>query len=202
MTRLLLAAGIFAVFATPVAATPLNWEYRGIVTFAVGQSDFPVGTPVTFNWFADPAAPNACAATDPAVGIYFNQHVTQLIGAATYDITGILTVGTNVARGCFGPADSSAELRLVSWSGPNLSDGTLLIPFFPCCTGPALGWTLPGGAYPLLAPRGFFFQGPFFLGGGQVAGIAEVVPEPVTLSLVTLGALLVRKRRKAVCARV
>jgi len=199
MTRLLLAAGIFAVFATPAAATPLNWDFRGLVTSAVGQSDFPVGTPVTFNWYADPAAPNQCAASDPAVGIYFNQHVTERIGAAFYDITGILTVGTNVSRGCMGPPDSNAELRLVSWAGPNLSDGTPLVPFFPCCQSPALLWTLAGGAYPLAPPRTLFFQGPIFINGAGVSGIVEAVPEPATWSLVALGAVRLRKRRKAAC---
>ena len=183
-------------FAAPAAATPVTWTFDGSVV-ASQVAALPPGAPVTVNWTADAAAPNACAATDPAVGIFFGQSVTGTLNGQTFAIDAILTVGTTVSRGCFGPPDTSAALNLVSWSGPNAAEGPL-VPFYPCCIAPRMFWSnpVPIGTYPSSPPISAVFQGPFFLSGlGVVSTVqaVEVVPEPTTLSLLLVACLVGRR---------
>jgi hypothetical protein len=199
MTRAL-AGGAFFVLAltTAAEATPLTWDFQGSVTFSQVAA-FPLGTPVDVVWTADPAAPNACAGTDPQVGIYFGQSLTETIGGAAYSIGGILTVGTTLARGCSGSADTGVQLNLVSWNGPGAIEGPL-VPSWACCTGPAMLWNngAPTGAFPLLPPPSALIQGPYFAGGqaavASTVRALEVVPEPATLILVGLGGVMLRRR--------
>lgn len=197
--RLALIAGVVGVlgFAVPAAATPLVWDFQGAVVSSQIAA-IPVGTAVSLDWAADPSTANACAATDPAVGIYSGQALTEHIGGMTYQISGILTVGTNLSRGCSGAADQTAELRLVGWSGPNAAEGAL-VTNWPPPSGPALLWSNPlaTGSYPFTPPASAILQGPLFAEGQ--AGVTSVVqpvavPEPATLSLLLSGGLLLRRR--------
>jgi len=197
--RLALVCGLVCVFgvAVPAAATPMSWGFQGTVASSqVGA--FPVGTPVSLEWIADLSTANACAATDPAVGIYPGQSLTEHVDGMSYQIGGILTVGTNLSRGCSGAPDHSVELRLANWSGPNAAEGAL-VSFWPAPTGPALLWSnvLATGDYPLVPPGSALLQGPIFAQGqAGVTAVLQAVaaPEPATLSLVVIGGLLMRRR--------
>lgn len=199
MTRALVG-GVCLVLglAAPAAAAPITWGFEGsVVASQVGA--FPIGTPVTLDWAADPSAPNACASADPAVGIYFGQSLTETLDGMSYTIGGILTVGTTLARGCSGPADIGVELNLVTWTGPNMTEGPLVTSWI-CCGIPAMAWNnvLPAGAYPSLPPVSATLQGPYFAGGQAAVTVAvrsvQAVPEPATLSLLLLGGLVMRRR--------
>ena len=200
--RSALLGGLFLVgIAAPAAATPMTWAFNGAVV-ASQINAIPVGTAVSLDWPADPGAPNACAATDPAVGIYLGQTLTEHIGALTYQLGGVLTVGTNLSRGCNGAADASAELRLLTSSGPDAAEGAL-VTNWNGQSGPALLWTnpLPTGAYPVVPPASALLQGPRFALGTvgvtsvvQAAPVVQAVPEPTTLSLLVVGGLLMRRR--------
>ena len=195
MTRALVG-GVFLLLglAAPAAATPITWGFQGAVV-ASQIAAFPVGTPVTLDWAADPATPNACASTDPAVGIYFGQSLTETIGGMSYTIGGILTVGTTLSRGCFGAADSSVRLNLVTWSGPNVVEGPV-VPFWPCCNVPSMLWfnAAPTDQYPVRPPQSALLSGPYFAGGRAAVTVAvQAVPEPATLSLLLLGGLVIRR---------
>jgi hypothetical protein len=200
MTRVALVGGVFLALtlATTAEATPLSWNFQGSVVDS-GVGAFPVGTSVAVTWNADPATANACAATDPAVGIFFGQSLTETVGNMTYSITGILTVGTTLARGCFGAADNSVRLNLISWSGPGAIEGPV-VPMWLCCNVPAMTWpnTVATNAYPLLSPSTATLQGPYFgnAGTGVVAALdaVQAVPEPATIALVVVGGMLLRRR--------
>ena len=196
MTRTLVG-GVFLVLglAAPAAATPIPWGFQGSVV-ASQIAAFPVGTPVTLDWAADSATPNECANSDPAVGIYFGQSLTETIGGMSYTVGGILTVGTTLTRGCFGPADTSVRLNLVAWSGPNVVEGPL-VPSWPCCNVPSMLWLngAPTHQYPLRPPESALLSGPYFAGGRAAVTVAvQAVPEPATLSLLLLGGLVIRRR--------
>jgi hypothetical protein len=199
MTRAL-AGGAFLVLAlaTAAEATPLTWGFQGSV-IASQVAAFPLGTPVDIAWTADPAAPNACASSDPQVGMYFGQTLTETIGGTAYSIGGILTVGTTLARGCSGPADTSVQLNLVAWSGPGAFEGALVTSWV-CCSAPAMVWNngLPTSAFPTLPPSSALLQGPSFAGGRAAVASSvraiQAVPEPTTLTLIGLGGLMLRRR--------
>jgi hypothetical protein len=198
--RLALVTGLVSVLgiAAPAAATPVTWAFDGsVVASQVGA--FPVGSDVALNWVADASAPNACASADPSVGIYFGQSLTETLGGMTYSISGILTVGTTLARGCSGAADTGVQLNLTGWSGPNALEGPLVTSWM-CCSVPAMIWdnALATGAYPVLPPVSAVFQGPYFAGGRAAVSASvralQAVPEPATLALVLAGAMLLRRR--------
>ena len=201
MKRIVLVGGLLfglaCGLAGPASATPIAWGLQGAVSSSQ-LSQFPVGTPVAIDWLADPATPNACAGSDPSVGVYFGQTLTETIGGMTFQIGGILTVGTNVARGCTGAPDNTAQLSLVTWSGPNLLEGPL-DRNWPCCFAPALLWSTPSatGAYPMLPPSFAILEGPL-AGGGRYAVTSSVqaVPEPASITLLMLGAAVTWRRSR------
>jgi len=205
--RVILLSGVVCLFgiAAPAAATPMSWGFEGTVASSqVGA--FPVGTPVSLEWLADASTPNACGATNPAVGVYFGQTLTEHVDGFSYQIGGILSVGTNLSRGCSGAPDNSVELRLTNWSGPNATEGAL-VTMWPASAGPALLWNnvLATGNYPFMPPGSALLQGPLFaLGQAGVTAVLQPVaasqptavaaPEPATLSLLVTGGLMMRRR--------
>jgi MYXO-CTERM domain-containing protein len=197
MKRMVLVGALLLGLARPASATPITWEFQGAVNSSQ-LSQFPVGTSVTLDWTADPATANACGGSDPAVGVYFGQSLVERIGGMTFQIDGILTVGTNVSRGCSGAPDNSVQLSLVNWSGPDLREGPLGRAW-PCCFSPAMFWTNAGptGAYPLLPPSFALLQGPTVNGGrASVTSSVQVVPEPASLTLLVLGGAVAWRRRR------
>src|SRR5262249_24674260 len=112
---------------------------------------------------------------------------------------GFLISGAIQPTACFdsanGPYTHDMELRLIQWSGPNLS-AAYLDPSdlaFP----PGLFWSQAptNGAFPAPPPPCVLLEGPPFVLEGRglpprevtPSGVLTLVPEPATLSMVALG---------------
>jgi len=196
LCSLALSVSLIGVCSVEARGSTISWGYQGAVNSS-NIADIPVGTPVNMTWSFDSAQPDACAGTGtPGQGIYFGQTVTLAMGGLTYVSTGIFTNNTNVSQGCGGGLVGT-ELRLIQWSGPNLP-GLSLIPFFPCCTSPAIVGipATADGSLPSTQPASLFVQGPLFGGGVGVTSTVQTAPEPSTIALVGTALLaMLRKRR-------
>lgn len=183
--------------AVPARATPISWQFQGL-TSSVGIPDIPVGTPVQLTWSFDSAEPDTCGFGS---GVYQHQNVALQIGSLAYQASGFLIANQNLSVGCSG-ATSEMELRLASWTGPDISTGVLagLLPYPP-----GLFWTNPvlNGALPGAPPPSAYLEGPIFIGRDGLQAVSAnvyAVPEPSTIVLVLSGAaavgLLAFRRRR------
>lgn len=213
MRRVLLSVVWLIVSALPAAASSVTWEFSGLTYRFNGTEmhDIPDGTPVTVLWTFDQITPSGCAAPSP-VGLYEGQFASVSFASPTmgpmhYAAHGLLIAGGRFDFVCDAPrAMPDVELRLISWTGPDVSDGELR-PGGRFDSG-GLFWMEPAradGLFPTIPPEeAFFMMSP--IGLHQVAayvnfvGVAASptpVPEPSTMVLVGSGLIwMVRRSRR------
>jgi hypothetical protein len=180
------------------SATPITWTYAGF-THGVGLEGIPAGTPVQVRWTFEPDQLNECASTN--WGFFRNQDVQVDIGPYSYVANdGVLFENTRTTNGCSGATLPDMELRLASWTGPNVQGGVLASIGGPF-NFPGLFWSAAPqhGAFPE-QPTSLLLQGPQFLstGPGPISVVIQAnvnaVPEPSTLLMVTSGLALAYRR--------
>lgn len=192
-------------------ASPITWQFEGTVENS-GVAEIPIGTPVLFDWTFDPALLiDSCAGAGGPPGIYNGQsatmHLDTTVGMRSYQAAAGFLVSNGVSFFGCGLPQPDMELRLHTWSGPNLPSAALFAN--PASGGfPGLFWSDPslGGKFPTSPPEQVFLSmGGLFLenSSGQPVGFSgslQAVPEPATLALLGSGAgvavWIVRRRRR------
>jgi hypothetical protein len=175
--RQVLLLGLLVCVPHVAEGTPITFDFAGEITIS-DLIDLPVGTPVTVSWSFDDAEPNGCG--DRGFGFYRNQSAVITLGDWTYTATGYFYTG-RITAGCDTVGWTDRELRLFSWTGPDLPHARL----YPGSgsSAPGLFWMDPvwSSSLPTSPPDLASFGGPIFQQDGLPAGLrADVHPVPGT----------------------
>jgi len=196
----LLALTVFVATLTPgiAWATPLTWEFSGVVDKISGSGWTSIDFGDAFAWTVtfDPqtlSVPNCPAGS----GEYVGAITSSTLNIGDYSWTGGAgAIEANAQDGNCGAVQSGISFREFNWSGDSPS-GTRL-PFEVVAT---LFYPQPSdGSIPTIPPPSARVQvnSPVRSGGGpsSLTVVAPVpVPEPATLTLVGSGLVLMIRRR-------
>jgi hypothetical protein len=207
MSSALTAAAVLlsALVALPVPcfAAPITYRYTGSVigsAFPPSLPFVPVGTPATFTLTADPDHPLAI----PNLPSYMASYETTLavtVAGLNYVINGYLEVNGDVLspNNPSAPASGFVNLREFLTAGPSF------LPYVPRLCPPTFGClefnsapTNPNSRELLLPYPTFSFPIQFQGALGEFAAIRitgsnpQVVPEPTSLTLMTIGLMGIR----------
>jgi hypothetical protein len=189
-----------ALLPRAASATPLTWEFSGVVDKVSGSGWTSINLGDAFAWTVtfDPSTPNQ-AGCPAGSGEYTGAIQASTLSIGQYFWTGGWgAIEANAPAGTCGNFDTGVSFREFNWSG-NAPAGTRL-PFEVVAT---LFYLLPSdGSIPTIPPSSARVQvnSPFNASGGPSAltTVTEVpvpVPEPATLTLVGSGLAMMLRRR-------